>query len=310
MSTIVATNDGAAGALFQSSVQAAGTDLTHLSPLAQLQLAVAQLFTDEPPGTVNASDVSAGTFGAGDFTFPANLTVVGPTLTLSAAGAAFAVAGTTTALTANVASGAITIKGNIGTGTGAVGGFVFQVPVTHGSDSVAQTLTTVLTLDATTVVRATFAGALAITGALTGATTGAFSGAVTIGGATLTLSTAGAAFAIAGTTTALTADVASGAITVKANIGTGAGAVGGIVFQVPVTHGSDSAAQTLTTVLTLGATTVVTAVFAGSVRAPNIGIGAAPTATSPLHIIGLPTSSSGLVTGDVWANSNVLTIIP
>ncbi len=88
------------------------------------------------------------------------------TLTLSTAGAAFAVQGTTTALTADVASGAVTVKANVGTGTGAVGGFIFQVPVTHGSDSVAQTLTTVLTLDATTVVRATIAGATTINGAV------------------------------------------------------------------------------------------------------------------------------------------------
>lgn len=41
-----------------------------------------------------------------------------------------------------------------------------------------------------------------------------------------------------------------------------------------------------------------------------IGIGKAATATSPLSISGLPTSSAGLVSGDVWLNSNVLTIVP
>ena len=40
----------------------------------------------------------------------------------------------------------------------------------------------------------------------------------------------------------------------------------------------------------------------------NVGIGAASTTTSPLHISGLPTSSAGLVTGDVYSNAGILTI--
>lgn len=134
-------------------------------------------------GTTN--DVSlmnrAGTvvLGIGPNTTAVNmvgtLLVSGTTFTLGAAGAARTVSGTTTALTSNVASGATTITGNVGTGTGAVGGFIFQVPITHGPDAVAQTLTTVLTLDATTAVRATFAGAVAINGALSGVTSATFS---------------------------------------------------------------------------------------------------------------------------------------
>lgn len=49
---------------------------------------------------------------------------------------------------------------------------------------------------------------------------------------------------------------------------------------------------------------------AGGLRAARTGIGKAVTATSVLCITGLPTSSAGLASGDVWANSNVLTIIP
>ena len=40
-----------------------------------------------------------------------------------------------------------------------------------------------------------------------------------------------------------------------------------------------------------------------------VGIGGVPTTTSPLNITGLPTSASGLATGDVWSNGGVLTIV-
>ncbi len=149
--TITATNDASAGALFQSSVQAAGIDVSHLGQLAQIQLAVASLL------------------GSGaDLTSP---------LTLGMNGAAFVVQGTAVPGVADMASGAITFKANTGTGTGAVGGIIFQVPVTHSSDSVAQTLTTVLTLSATTTVAATFAGALTVT------TTTISNGALTVNAA-------------------------------------------------------------------------------------------------------------------------------
>ena len=39
------------------------------------------------------------------------------------------------------------------------------------------------------------------------------------------------------------------------------------------------------------------------------GIGAAPTATSSLHLGGVPTSAAGLAAGDVWSNGGVLTIV-
>lgn len=50
----------------------------------------------------------------------------------------------------------------------------------------------------------------------------------------------------------------------------------------------------------------------GSQFTGSIGIGKAPTATSPLCISGLPTSASGLATGDVWvdtAGGNILKIV-
>jgi hypothetical protein len=45
----------------------------------------------------------------------------------------------------------------------------------------------------------------------------------------------------------------------------------------------------------------------GAKFAGHVGIGAV-TSTSPLHISGLPTSSSGLATGDIWNNGGVLTV--
>lgn len=123
-------------------------------------------------------------------TLAGTLAVAGVTATFGAAGAANTIAGTTTALTANAASGATTFTANVGTGTGAVGGMVFQVPITHGSDSVAQTLTTVLTLSATTTVSATFANAATVTGTFT------VGGAITTIGATATQHAWGAIYKV------------------------------------------------------------------------------------------------------------------
>lgn len=41
----------------------------------------------------------------------------------------------------------------------------------------------------------------------------------------------------------------------------------------------------------------------------NVGIGGLATTTSVLNVTGLPTSSAGLATGDVWNDSGVLTIV-
>ena len=41
----------------------------------------------------------------------------------------------------------------------------------------------------------------------------------------------------------------------------------------------------------------------------SVGVAGSATATSTLNVSGLPTSSAGLVSGDVWNNSGVLTII-
>lgn len=165
---------------------------------------------------------TTGVIAAGVFS------IQGASLTLSAAGAAFALQGTTTALTADAASGAITIKGNVGTGAGAVGGFVFQIPVTHGSDSVAQTLTTVLTLSATTVVSATFAGALAITGALTGVTTAAISTSATVTSASAVALAVGLAGA---TNSAFVVDASTGSQAAGLKV-TGATAAGTVAVAV------------------------------------------------------------------------------
>lgn len=60
---------------------------------------------------------------------------------------------------------------------------------------------------------------------------------------------------------------------------------------------------------------LITGVFAAAVANQRltfnarVGIGGAATSTSYLNITGLPTSSAGLATGDVWSNSGVLTIV-
>lgn len=152
--TLSATNDAAAGAQFQATVQSFGVDVSHLGQVAQLQLAVAELYVDTPPGSVAAADVASGTFGAnipdtGEYKFPGVLSVLGATLNLSTAGAAFEFTGTTVANVADTASGAITFNANIGRGTGAVGGFVFAVPLTTSTGTTAQTLTNALVVKAT-----------------------------------------------------------------------------------------------------------------------------------------------------------------
>lgn len=60
---------------------------------------------------------------------------------------------------------------------------------------------------------------------------------------------------------------------------------------------------------------LVYGVFASTVAAQrlsingSVGIAGAATSTSTLNVSGLPTSSAGLASGDVWNNSGVLTII-
>lgn len=175
--TIAATNDGAAGALFQSTVQAAGVDVSHLGPLAQVQLALASIYSDTPPGSVAAGDISAGIFGANipttdPYSFPGTLNLLGVLVNLSTAGAAFAFTGTTVANVADTASGAITFKANIGRGTGAVGGFVVQVPMLGSTGTTAQTLANVLVLDSisTTGNRACFDGSEVLPSGISGTT--------------------------------------------------------------------------------------------------------------------------------------------
>ncbi len=86
--------------------------------------------------------------------------------------------------------------------------------------------------------------------------------ALQLGASALAYGRVGGTFDFNGST-ATGADQPSGVTTYNANIGTGTGSVGGYVFKVPVTHGSDSVAQTLTTALTIGGTTVTTVKVAG-----------------------------------------------
>lgn len=152
-----------------------------------------------------------------------------------------------------------------------------------------------------------------VVGVVANSTAVTLAGNLTAAGTTITFGAAGAANNIAGTTTALTPDAASGATTVKANIGTGAGAVGGFIFQVPVTHASDSIAQTLTTALTIGATTAVTATFAAAVTISNATVAPLTVTTGTIaNTHGITITTPSLTTGTtfpsfVTMNSTVAT---
>lgn len=199
-----------------------------------------QLVTEPIEGPITAAgNVTRGTFGGnipdtGDYAFPAALTVAGTSLSLSTAGVASAISGTTKVGT-NQASGALTVNGHVGTGTGAVGGIVFKIPVTTGSGATAQTLTTVLTLSATTTVASTFAGPLAITGALTGVTTAAISSTATVTSASAVALAVGLAGA---TNPAFVVDSSTGSQAAGLKV-TGATAAGTVAVAV-ISSGADA----------------------------------------------------------------------
>ncbi len=86
---ITANGDGNATAAFVSATQSSGLNITSLGAIAQLQLAVANLMLGEPPtGLVPAANVTAGTFGAGAFTFQGALTAGAASFTTLAASGA------------------------------------------------------------------------------------------------------------------------------------------------------------------------------------------------------------------------------
>lgn len=93
-------------------------------------------------------------------------------MTLGSVGAAFIITGTTVAAGTDVASGAITHKANVGRGTGAVGGLVFQVPMLGSTGTTAQTLANAFVLDSiiSTGIRACFDGSEVLPSGLSGTT--------------------------------------------------------------------------------------------------------------------------------------------
>lgn len=123
--SLSASNDAAAGALFQSTVQAAGVDVHALGGLAQVQLAIASLYADAPPGSVAAGDIASGTFGAnipdtGTYAFPGLVTTAGRAIVKSALantfGASALIGGDTIQLLlAELATDATNKTGRIGT---------------------------------------------------------------------------------------------------------------------------------------------------------------------------------------------------
>src|ERR1043165_6741834 len=112
---VTTTSNGDAGAAFVSAVQSAGLNVGGLSPVAQLQLAVANLFLQDPT-TVNipAGDILSGTFGAnksggadtGDYTFPGSAVVTKSVNSATAFATPSALAATAMYVFASTVSGA------------------------------------------------------------------------------------------------------------------------------------------------------------------------------------------------------------
>lgn len=318
-----ASSDGAAGALFQSTVQAAGVDIHLLSPLAQVQLAIASIYADAPPGSVAAGDIASGTFGAnipdtGTYAFPGTVTILGALVNLSTAGAAFAFTGTTVASVADTASGAITMNANIGRGTGAVGGFVFAVPVTTSTGTTAQTLTNALVVKATTVPLVFMSGTEALPVGLITTTAGA-SVAQT---AMVTVAVGAAAFtqllrvngSLATPTILLTGQVIGS--TAFRGCLTASTSVTAASIVATTTEGwvaSTASGAKLTFNVTPNTTTGVvaaltldqdkTATFTGTVKCP-----VSTTALASLNLGNAGTAPTSPANGDMWIESNTIKV--
>lgn len=80
------------------------------------------------------------------------------------------------------------------------------------------------------------------------------------------------------------ANITGGNITFEAGNGTGTGGSGSIIFRTAPAAASSSTANTLATILTIKRTGV-------------------------LNVAGIPTSSAGLVTGDIYSNLGILTVV-
>ena len=192
---ITANGDGNATAAFVSATQSSGLNITTLGAIAQLQLAVANLMLGEPPtGIVPAANVTAGTFGAGAFTFQGALAIGGAltgvtTLNMSGALTAGAISGTTVASSgqgrfngaSSIAGLGLSAAGPIYQETGAVGtnAFVMNSPGTGygglgvvGTNSWALGYTAAIGTGITAALTWTSAGAVTVASTL--AVTGGF----------------------------------------------------------------------------------------------------------------------------------------
>jgi hypothetical protein len=251
--TLVANSDAAAGAQFQSAIQASGLNVSRLGQIAQLQLGVAAMLVGGVPETVTSvtiTSVSANTALVTGSGF--SLTGSDATTMVSYAGT-WNTSGTPTALKVAItdtSSNANSLLLSLASGSA---GSTTRFSVSKNGTTTIATGNSVATLVIT-------AGQIGGSNANTGI------------GYTQAWNTSGAptAFSLAITNTA------SDAASLLMNLLAGAAAAT-VAFQVRATG--------------------------------KVGIGKAATATSPLCISGLPTSASGLATGDVWSNSGVLTIV-
>lgn len=289
----VITDNESAGAFLTNKANAAGLDVSGLQPVAQLQSVVGNLLVGDPSTvTVPAGDVLSGTFGAnraggadtGTYTFPGALAVTGAVTGVTT----IAVSSTVTVTSASASALAVGLTGATNPAFKVDASTASQVAGLSVTGAVTGGTVAIAAIDsgaaANLTINAKGTGTIGIGSVSTGAVTitpnTTVTGTLAVVGTTVTLGAAGAANSISGTTTALTANVASGATTINGNVGTGTGAVGGFVFKVPITHGSDSVAQTLTTALTVDATTITRVTVAGTLIMSTAASLVTPGATS------------------------------
>lgn len=325
-----ATNDAAAGAIFQSTVQATGVDVSHLGQLAQVQLAVANALSGSIPDTVSTLTFTEKITGATALATPSAYAATAATFFASTVSGAVVMGyGTTHDVSLKNRSGttAFGVVANSTTvaaiGAINIGGLVTITQTAANTGIVASTGYSLTGTDATGMV--SYAGTWNTSGnptALRVAITNTASGTT----AALMDLLAGAA----GTSSRFKV-LQSGATTIAQGTVSGSSAVGMLSTSVTwnttgaptaialaVTNTASDAASLLVDLRAgaAGATSMFSvgvtgnASIAGTTKLTgHVGIGGVSTSTSPLNITGLPTSSAGLVTGDVWANSGVLTLV-
>lgn len=237
-------------------------------------------------------------------------------LTLGAAGAATSIAGTATAGT-DQAAGAVTIIANLSTGAGTPGSIVLQAGQILGTGTTVQTAANIATFrQGTTTAISEWVFGQATARIVGGSTNGL---AIRNSGntrdnfsvndpgtqATLTDNTNGLVLNGAGASGEFLAGGNIAAFSANGSVylfGTSAGTTSKTGFGYY--DGTQKRVAAEVTNVASGFGTLALMKSGGVVN-----IGGHATKTSPLNIAGLPTSSAGLNTGDVYSNAGILTIV-